>query len=550
MVPQSPARRLGNALLLAALLPAAARAAQLARHETPAGPPRIAGPPAAAAAPSVACGPTTVTQSASQTILDQFSIACVDLGTKAHGDNSYWRAFDLRAMGVDGPVDVCAVSFGVESAISSGGAGQPLTVNLWDQVDRAFPASAQRVPLGTATVTVADQSLSILTVPIAATVPAGATLVVEVNVPDRIAEGDVFFFGANDQPETGTTYVSSQTCSIDPPEPLADMGSPDVHFVLSVTGTTHPLVPAALSVGDAPAYVVSMGDTFTVRPSWTDAGGSPVTLSGSAAPLLAPDGLTATIPDAAATYGAIAPSATADCGADCYSVQLAGTRPDGHVDVVLSESLEAASPAAAAEAISPAKDWTIHVGHSFADVPSTDLFYPFIENVLHNGVTAGGACGGYCPGDTALRKQMAAFVLRAIAGPAYTPSAATGVFTDVPADDPFAPWIEEIYHRGIVAGCAPGPAYCPDAPVLRQQMAVFLLRALEGLSYAPPACEGVFEDVPCPSLFADWVEDLYARGITGGCSASPLLYCPTNAVTRGQMAPFLVKTFSLVLYGP
>jgi hypothetical protein len=145
---------------------------------------------------------------------------------------------------------------------------------------------------------------------------------------------------------------------------------------------------------------------------------------------------------------------------------------------------------------------------------------------------------------------MAAFVLRAIAGPAYTPSAATGVFTDVPADDPFAPWIEEIYHRGIVAGCAPGPAYCPDAPVLRQQMAVFLLRALEGLSYAPPACEGVFEDVPCPSLFADWVEDLYARGITGGCSASPLLYCPTNAVTRGQMAPFLVKTFSLVLYGP
>ncbi len=50
--------------------------------------------------------------------------------------------------------------------------------------------------------------------------------------------------------------------------------------------------------------------------------------------------------------------------------------------------------------------------------------------------------------------------------------------------------------------------------------------------------------------FSDWIEELYARGITGGCSAAPPSYCPDNPDNRGQMAVFLLKTFGLVLYGP
>ena len=49
-----------------------------------------------------------------------------------------------------------------------------------------------------------------------------------------------------------------------------------------------------------------------------------------------------------------------------------------------------------------------------------------------------------------------------------------------------------------------------------------------------------------PSLFAaDWIEDLYGRATTGGCSSSPLLYRPGASNTRGQMAVFLTKTFEL-----
>jgi len=79
-------------------------------------------------------------------------------------------------------------------------------------------------------------------------------------------------------------------------------------------------------------------------------------------------------------------------------------------------------------------------------------------------------------------------------------------------------------------------------------MAVFLLKGEYGSSYTPPACTGVFSDVACapaPAFAVDWIERLYDEGITGGCSSSPLLYCPGGPVTRGQMAVFLTKTFNL-----
>ena len=74
-------------------------------------------------------------------------------------------------------------------------------------------------------------------------------------------------------------------------------------------------------------------------------------------------------------------------------------------------------------------------------------------------------------------------------------------------------------------------------------MAVFLLKAEHGSNYVPPGCAGIFADVACPSAFADWIERLAAEGVTGGCGGGD--YCPSSPVTRGQMAVFLVKTFSL-----
>ena len=123
---------------------------------------------------------------------------------------------------------------------------------------------------------------------------------------------------------------------------------------------------------------------------------------------------------------------------------------------------------------------------------------------------------------------MAVFLLKARWGAVFLPPPATGtVFPDVPASNPFARWIEELSREGVTGGCG-GGLYCPDNPVTRQQMAVFLLKTLQGPTYAPDPCGGDFDDVPCPSQFADWIEDLAGRSITGGCSVTPPLYCPAQ----------------------
>jgi len=184
----------------------------------------------------------------------------------------------------------------------------------------------------------------------------------------------------------------------------------------------------------------------------------------------------------------------------------------------------------------------------FLDVPGSHPFHDFVVTVARHGITAGCGGGNYCPDASVTRAQMAVFLLRAEHGSSYAPPVCSGLFTDVPCPGGFAAdWIEQLSIEGITAGCG-GGNYCPGEPVTRAQMAVFLLKAEHGSSYAPPACAGTFQDVACtptPAFAVDWIEQLYTEGVTGGCNSSPLLYCPDNPNTRGQMAVFLTKTFGL-----
>ncbi|HEY5650453.1 MAG TPA: S-layer homology domain-containing protein, partial [Acidimicrobiia bacterium] len=57
--------------------------------------------------------------------------------------------------------------------------------------------------------------------------------------------------------------------------------------------------------------------------------------------------------------------------------------------------------------------------------------------------------------------------------------AATGLFEDVPPNAWYDDFAETLYDQGITNGCFPDPLrYCPDDPVLRDQMASFVARAL------------------------------------------------------------------------
>jgi S-layer homology domain len=64
-----------------------------------------------------------------------------------------------------------------------------------------------------------------------------------------------------------------------------------------------------------------------------------------------------------------------------------------------------------------------------------------------------------------------------------SPAPATATFNDVPTSHPFFQYIEALAASGITGGCQTSPPkYCPDAPVTRGQMAVFLAKAL-GLQF-------------------------------------------------------------------
>jgi hypothetical protein len=60
----------------------------------------------------------------------------------------------------------------------------------------------------------------------------------------------------------------------------------------------------------------------------------------------------------------------------------------------------------------------------------------------------------------------------------------------------------------------------------------------------------VFADVPFGSFGQKQIESVYNAGITGGCSANPLKYCPDTGVTRAQMAIFLLKAKKGASYTP
>ncbi len=181
---------------------------------------------------------------------------------------------------------------------------------------------------------------------------------------------------------------------------------------------------------------------------------------------------------------------------------------------------------------------------NFADVGDDHPFAEFASALLSNGISAGVGSGNFGVDMPTTRAQMAVFLLTSNNGLCFVPAPCTiPTFTDVPCSSGFAAWIEALAAAGVTAGCG-GGNFCPQNAVTREQMAVFLLRMLEGPSYVPPACTTpTFGDVPCSSPFARWIEELVKRGITSGCGGGN--YCPATPVTRGQMSVFLTTTFGL-----
>ncbi|MBI5839883.1 MAG: family 16 glycosylhydrolase [Chloroflexi bacterium] len=160
-------------------------------------------------------------------------------------------------------------------------------------------------------------------------------------------------------------------------------------------------------------------------------------------------------------------------------------------------------------------------GTTFTDVPPYYWAWDWIERLYAAGITGGCATNPlrYCPEDSVTRAQMAVFLEKGLHGSGFTPPTVPVSFSDTSghwAQD----WIEALYSDGITAGCG-GGNYCPDASTTRAQMAVFLLRAKHGSGYTPPPATGsMFSDVSSSHWAVDWIEQLAVEGITGGCGTN------------------------------
>ncbi len=149
-----------------------------------------------------------------------------------------------------------------------------------------------------------------------------------------------------------------------------------------------------------------------------------------------------------------------------------------------------------------------------------------IEWVYAEGITVGCSAERYCPNDPVTREQMAIFLDRAL----DLPPTATDYFSDDTGRSGEAA-INRLRAANITTGCAVG-LYCPTELVSRGQMASFLARAFA----LPPTTTDFFTDDTGTTHEAN-INRVAAAGITSGCS--PTTYCPTASVTRGQMAAFL-----------
>ena len=288
------------------------------------------------------------------------------------------------------------------------------------------------------------------------------------------------------------------------------------------------------------------GETVVFAPTWQNNEAYSISLTGTVSNFTGPAAATYTILDAESNYGSIASGSSSNCTntGDCYVlyVSVPASRPT-HWDSTIDETLN----------IGPTNTWTIHIGDSFNDVPKNNIFYSSIEKLLHSNIASGCTSTNYCPSGLVKRDQMAKFICNSMeatsAGSCTLSGSCQGIFADVPQTNPFCQHIEALAATGVVSGCG-GGNYCPSINTLRDQMAKFICSGMEtanpGSCVVGP-CTGIFGDVSSSNAFCPFIEQLYILNVVSGCQTTPLLYCPSNTVSRDQMAKFIVNGFGFTL---
>ena len=191
---------------------------------------------------------------------------------------------------------------------------------------------------------------------------------------------------------------------------------------------------------------------------------------------------------------------------------------------------------AAAVLAAPGPSATAQSEPAFGDVVEGSFYFDAVNALAATGVFTGTECDeGFCPDRPLKRWEMSVWLIRALDQADPNPAGASR-FDDVSDGVWWLPYVERMADLKITVGCSSDPPrYCPDGNVDRGQMASFLTRALD----LPAAAPAGFTDVDPNNVHADNINRLAAAEITAGCETEPLRYCPDKPVTRAHMSVFI-----------
>lgn len=268
------------------------------------------------------------------------------------------------------------------------------------------------------------------------------------------------------------------------------------------------------------------------------------------------------------------PTASNTPGSSATATQVSATATRGSATTTATQvSATATTTATQVSATATATVCLIQ----FADVPSSNTFYPYARCLACKGILSGYPCGGTNPeggaaepcdptfkpyfryNNAITRGQISKIVANA-AG--FNESAGSRLFEDVPESSPFYAFVNRLVNRGVMSGYACGsridepcvlpanrPYFRPQTNASRGQLSKIVSNAA---GFSEAHTEQTFQDVDTASPFYAFIQRLVSRNVMSGypCGgagescvppANRGYFRPNSTVTRGQAAKIVAN---------
>jgi subtilisin family serine protease len=176
-------------------------------------------------------------------------------------------------------------------------------------------------------------------------------------------------------------------------------------------------------------------------------------------------------------------------------------------------------------------------GPTLTDLPTSHWAYSNVACLERFGVGFRASADRFAPDQAMQRWEMAVYLVQAMGEERNISGTYQSSFDDVPVNAWWTPHVEHFRTLGVTAGCG-NRRYCPQDPVKRWQMAVFLVNSLGATTSTTH--RGYFVDVGQSHPHRAAIERLFELGVTSGEMVNGVRYFrPDSNTTRAQITAFV-----------